>query len=982
LEFAGDVPVFGSYVFRGGGVEIQTVLYRGESPASVDALYNSENSNPTQPRAYYTVRFYASLEALSRMEAPLGSALICEGVIYYRIDTALNGSFNGSSAVREGAIPSFPEGTNLWFIDTGRLGVAVSLADALSYSVDAYAVASNYNDLAFAALSIEDKSYNGENDPPKRKVYSSENFEILSQDGYYCTYYRKNASGAWEESNDLTAIGDMKVIVTGTGRFHGSKEAFFKIDFMVGGVFTIRSSLTGGDSDTVPTYVTIGTLDRSAKTGTLVFCQTTEPKPRKAVSYLTSGELYLSSGTSLCGWNFATTGIGDAAFGLPGSDASSSKEDACTRLAAVHIPATITAVGAGAFRGCVSLEKVVFEGDAATISFADNLTFADAAKISQVIYRGPKETKIGLFPSSPTRYYTLRFYEKSENTGTDSALLGQATVSEKLPLCFVASLGDGTGLVSVVYPNALYDGVVPAYPDWAQDDGRYFRASWVFPGVGWRYPEAPQDQYQVLSGGLSDSTVAYAERVPEAYTVEDALVFGLRPGQTMPYTGYPVLDASDLIICAATGGLLSQDVNYEITFERATDAGEWQLTEDLINPGSLRAVITGIGSYATLASAQRIPFRIYATALPEGTQFSVAVPLTAADGTQNSTACRFIITSAALDAEEVCVYSAGDTQPRAIDITASGRLEIPATVRYAGVDYKVTALSAYAIGSTTATRNPGQLTEVVLPDTLTEVGDYALARLTSLTRLDIPGSVRAFGQYAFAYNNALADVTLGEGIVRLSDFCFLDTSMIHLTLPSTLESIAANTFLNNTRLAALDLPAALNTYTGAFNGCTRIARVAIAEGASAVPDEAFRNLAALKELSLPSTLRTIGKEAFLGTSLERIVVPASARYLGNNCFSSCQQLTYVEFLGDARLIEAIVPFTASRQVAAVVFADKASDVVRGWFSGAANVTFWYALRFYDSPEAQQVGTNATEVVVRAGTLLRDIRDDRISSDDI
>ena len=70
-------------------------------------------------------------------------------------------------------------------------------------------------------------------------------------------------------------------------------------------------------------------------------------------------------------------------------------------------------------------------------------------------------------------------------------------------------------------------------------------------------------------------------------------------------------------------------------------------------------------------------------------------------------------------------------------------------------------------------------------------------------------------------------------------------------------------------------------------------RIEIPEGMTVIDDNAFKNNTKLKEVILPSTLKSIGISAFEGTSLSKIELPYSLKYIGYNAFANIKTLTEV-----------------------------------------------------------------------------------------
>lgn len=74
--------------------------------------------------------------------------------------------------------------------------------------------------------------------------------------------------------------------------------------------------------------------------------------------------------------------------------------------------------------------------------------------------------------------------------------------------------------------------------------------------------------------------------------------------------------------------------------------------------------------------------------------------------------------------------------------TCSGKVTIPSQIHYAGKTYTVTKIGAYAFQSS-------EVQEVVIPNTVTEIGNEAFSDCKKLKHVDMPSSIRSIGQAAF-----------------------------------------------------------------------------------------------------------------------------------------------------------------------------------------------------------------------------------------
>ena len=64
------------------------------------------------------------------------------------------------------------------------------------------------------------------------------------------------------------------------------------------------------------------------------------------------------------------------------------------------------------------------------------------------------------------------------------------------------------------------------------------------------------------------------------------------------------------------------------------------------------------------------------------------------------------------------------------------------------------------------------VTDLVIPDDVTEIGNYAFYNCKSLTSVTIGGNVTSVGSYAFAWCDNLTNVTIGNSVQKMSNWVF------------------------------------------------------------------------------------------------------------------------------------------------------------------------------------------------------------------
>ena len=91
--------------------------------------------------------------------------------------------------------------------------------------------------------------------------------------------------------------------------------------------------------------------------------------------------------------------------------------------------------------------------------------------------------------------------------------------------------------------------------------------------------------------------------------------------------------------------------------------------------------------------------------------------------------------------------------------------------------------------------NGNLVTELVIPDGVTSIGDYAFFGCTSLTSVTIPDSVTSIGSSAFAYCDSLTSVVIPDSVTSIGDCAFSDcSSLTSVTIGDSVESIGSDAF--------------------------------------------------------------------------------------------------------------------------------------------------------------------------------------------
>jgi len=113
------------------------------------------------------------------------------------------------------------------------------------------------------------------------------------------------------------------------------------------------------------------------------------------------------------------------------------------------------------------------------------------------------------------------------------------------------------------------------------------------------------------------------------------------------------------------------------------------------------------------------------------------------------------------------------------------------------------------------------VTSVIIPNSVTSIGDYAFYNCTGLVSVTIPNSVTSIGAYAFADCDALTSLTIGDGVTIIGPYAFLRCYRLKsIILPTGLVSIGDLAFAGCGINGELFVPDSVQSIgIGAFMGC-------------------------------------------------------------------------------------------------------------------------------------------------------------------
>ena len=173
---------------------------------------------------------------------------------------------------------------------------------------------------------------------------------------------------------------------------------------------------------------------------------------------------------------------------------------------------------------------------------------------------------------------------------------------------------------------------------------------------------------------------------------------------------------------------------------------------------------------------------------------------------------------------------------------------------------------------------PQSITNVYLPNSVTEIGEYAFHGYSGLISITIPNSVTSIGLQAFSNCTRLTSITIPNQVTSFGDGAFSNCSR--------LTSIVWNPVNCSDFSSASTIP-----FFGINN---QITSFEFGDSVEHIPSYLCYGMSNLTSVEIHDSVTSIGKSAFARCSgLTSIIIPNSVNSIGKYAFELCLGLTSV-----------------------------------------------------------------------------------------
>ena len=288
--------------------------------------------------------------------------------------------------------------------------------------------------------------------------------------------------------------------------------------------------------------------------------------------------------------------------------------------------------------------------------------------------------------------------------------------------------------------------------------------------------------------------------------------------------------------------------------------------------------------------------------------------------------------------------------------------------------------------------NGEEVKDLVIPNSVTSIGDWAFYKCSGLTSVTIPNSVTSIGQHAFDWCSGLTSVTIPNSVTSIGDYAFRDCdglTSVHISdiaawcnidfdaYNSNPLDYAHHLYLNGEEVKDLVIPNSVTSIGDwAFYGCSGLTSVTIPNSVMSIGDYAFEDCSGLtsvhisdiaawcnidfghdssnplsyahhlylngeevKDLVIPNSVTSIGGGAFRGCSgLTSVTIGNSVTNIGYEAFEGCSGLTSVTIGNSVTSIEGGAFRACSGLTSVTIPNSVTSSIGRYAFEGCSGLT--------------------------------------------
>ena len=173
-----------------------------------------------------------------------------------------------------------------------------------------------------------------------------------------------------------------------------------------------------------------------------------------------------------------------------------------------------------------------------------------------------------------------------------------------------------------------------------------------------------------------------------------------------------------------------------------------------------------------------------------------------------------------------------------------------------------------------------QLTEVMIPDSVIEIWNSAF-KDNQISNLELWNKIEKISDFSF-WNNELKEVMIPDSVIEIWNSAFKDNQISNLELSKNLKKIGKSAFFRN-QLMEIKIPDSVTDLWSAAFRYNKLTKVKIGKWIKVLNNSLFADNE-LKEIEIPEGIEKLDIGVFYNNKFEEVGIPNSLKEIGKRVF--------------------------------------------------------------------------------------------------